>query len=162
MKNDINYLSRIRIVKDQCIFAAVFMVLGGLLYLFLRPVQPDFMQVFSNTEISKWIEFVRSQTLPFSKYVPDWIIYSGPNAFWAVSYTLLILNIWRNSDSKLKYIWYISIPVLIFGFEFLQYSHIVRGTFSILDLLAGFIGILAGIMIEPITTKTYNYEDSSN
>lgn len=58
----------------------------------------------------------------------------------------------------MKYLWFATIPVLIFGFEFLQYLGLIKGTFSFPDLIAGFCGILAAITIELLTNKTNNYE----
>lgn len=45
----------------------------------------------------------------------------------------------------MKYFWFMSIPVLIFGFEILQFTGALRGTFCLIDIIWGAIGILAAI-----------------
>lgn len=65
----------------------------------------------------------------------------------AFAYTIIVLNIWKGNSSTLKYIWYASIPVLVFGFELLQLSGGIHGTFCLNDILSGAIGIIIGCII---------------
>jgi len=46
----------------------------------------------------------------------------------------------------MKYFWYLSIPVLVFGFELLQLSGDLPGTFCWSDLLWGALGITLGFL----------------
>jgi hypothetical protein len=79
--------------------------------------------------------------------LPKWIVYSLPNGLWAFAYALLITGIWSDSKSCVKYFWMGSIPVLVLGFEILQYPGIIRGTFSMQDIALGIAGITVGIIV---------------
>ena len=51
-----------------------------------------------------------------------------------------------------------SIPVLVIGFEIFQYAGIIRGTFSIQDIVLGFAGITIGIIVGIKVIKPYYHE----
>lgn len=156
-----NNLLSLRFQKNQVLFSVVSVLLGGLIYLLLRPTAPKFFETLSLIVPGEWLDSLRANTLNLGLVLPDWFLYSLPNGLWAFSYTLLTTTIWAQHQSPIKYFWYTSIPVLVFGFEFLQYFGLIRGTFSIPDLVAGLSGILAAITIKLLTTKTYNNETNS-
>jgi hypothetical protein len=54
-----------------------------------------------------------------------------------------------------------SIPVLVLGFEFFQYTGIVRGTFCIQDMVLGMAGIITGIFSGLINLKLNHHENPS-
>ncbi|MCF6357636.1 MAG: hypothetical protein L3J54_07500, partial [Draconibacterium sp.] len=78
---------------------------------------------------------------------------------WAFAYSMLIVGIWSGSKSKIKYFWLATIPVLVLGFETLQYFEIIRGTFSIQDIAFGITGIIIGIIVGNKITKIKNHEN---
>jgi hypothetical protein len=51
-----------------------------------------------------------------------------------------------------------SIPVLVLGYEFLQYAGIIRGTFSIPDLVIGLAGLALGIVVGNRNFNRNRYE----
>jgi len=55
-----------------------------------------------------------------------------------------------------------SIPVLVLGYEILQYAEIIPGTFSIQDIALGMIGLITGIKIGITIIKSDNYEKTSD
>lgn len=130
------------------------MLLGGVIYVLLRPVKPAFFDLFNLIGLGNWADSIRQSTVPFSQIFPEWFVYTLPNGLWAFGYTLLILTIWKDSRSAMKYIWFATIPVLIFGFEMMQYTGNIRGTFGFEDILSGLAGIILGIL----TTKLYSHE----
>ncbi len=134
--------------------SALSVFIGGVIYLLLRPVKTIMFKHLNLAGIESFTDNARETTLPLGNYLPEWFIYTLPNGLWAFGYTILILTLWKESPSKFKYFWYATIPVLIFGFELMQLSGTIRGTFGFDDILSGFIGILAGILI----TKKYKYE----
>lgn len=153
MKIKSSYLS---LFDQRIIYVLSFVsvLLGGVIYIFLRPVKPAFFNLLGVLGLENLVNSIRESTVPVSRNFPEWFIYTLPNGLWAFGYTLLILAIWRGSKSGIKYIWFSSIPVLIFGFELLQYTGNIRGTFALEDILSGLAGILIGI----ITTKLYGHE----
>ena len=67
-----------------------------------------------------------------------------------MAYTLLITSIWYKQRTIIKYFWFGTIPLLVLGFELLQYPGWVSGTFCLEDLAFGMLGMLAGVIINKI------------
>jgi len=139
------------------LIAVISIFLGGVIYVLLRPSEAAFFQLFSVVGIEDWTGLIRENTIPQSQFFPDWFVYTLPNGLWAFAYTLLILTIWKGSRSTLKYVWIATIPVLVFGFELLQFAGFIRGTFGYEDILSGLAGIITGVL----TTKLYGYEKNT-
>lgn len=136
------------------LLSVVSVLLGGIIYVLLRPVKPVFFNLLDFIGLEAWADSLRESTVPISQYFPDWFIYTLPNGLWAFGYTLLILTIWKGNKSWIKYFWFTTIPLLVFGFEMMQYTGNIKGTFGFDDILSGLIGILLGIL----TTKKYSHE----
>jgi hypothetical protein len=134
--------------------SAVSVFLGGVIYILYRPEKAGFFKVFDFIGLEKWSDLVREKTISVGQYLPEWFVYTLPNGLWAFAYSLLIMTIWRRSKSLLKYFWFATIPVLIFGFELLQSTGTIPGTFATGDIISGFAGIIAGIL----TIKIYRHE----
>jgi hypothetical protein len=132
--------------------------MGGVIYVFFRTTEPVFIKWIYSAGANEWIHMIRekSQDL-FSQNIHEWILYSLPNGLWAFAYSFLITGIWWNHPAKIRYLWITSIPVLVFGFEALQYLQLVPGTFCVNDILFGLLGIGIGIVtgIKPIKHKYY-------
>ena len=140
------------------LLAATSLFFGGLIYILWRPHEPQFFALFSETGLDNWVNSVRQSSLSASAILPKWIVFSLPNGLWAFAYSLIITTIWSGSKSKIKYFWIISIPVLVLGFETLQLTKIIRGTFSIQDIVFGIGGIIIGIIVKNKLTKFKNHE----
>lgn len=139
------------------ILSAASLLAGGIIYTLFRPSEALFLNWPHAFELSRWINLIRKESLQFTSHFPNWVVYSLPNAFWAFAYALLITAIWSGSISRLKYFWTTSIPLLVYGYEILQYFRVIPGTFCIQDLVLGTAGLLAGILIG-LTIKTENHE----
>ena len=137
-----NYSSRVYIFLSALAF-----LLGGFIYILYRPSEHLFFSWFSSIGLDNLFESLRFHSLSSSSNPPDWIVYSLPNSLWAFAYALLITSLWSGSNSWLKYLWMTSIPVLVIGFEVLQYTGTIHGTFCIQDLGMGFLGLSMGIFI---------------
>lgn len=125
-----------------------------------RPSEALFLNWLHAFGLSRRIMPIRYETLHFSIHFPNWVVYTLPYGFWAFAYALLITAIWSESISRLKYFWMSSIPLLVYGYEILQYFGVITGTFCLLDLLLGTAGLLAGILIG-LTIKLDNHEKVS-
>jgi hypothetical protein len=53
-----------------------------------------------------------------------------------------------------------TIPILVIGFELLQYTGLVKGTFSFQDIAFEISGLLLGIYAGIIITKSHPHEKS--
>ena len=144
------------------VFSFLALFTGGIIYMLLRPSEAEFFNWLSFTGIEKWIHLVRIKTGLLKQYFPEWFVYSLPDGLWAFAYSLIIITIWTNSKSKLKYLWLTSIPVLVLGFEILQYTGILKGTFSTGDILFGILGMTGGYIIGVKLLKSYSYEKNQN
>ncbi len=126
---------------------------GGLIYILFRPVEPVFFNWFRIVGIENWLFTIREKSLSIYSFLPQWIVYSFTNGLWAFAYTLIVLCIWTGSNSFLKYFWFLSIPLLVFGFEVLQLTGDLQGTFCLNDITWGAIGITIGFITAYIINR---------
>jgi len=129
------------------LIALLAVISGGLVYVLFRPGEPLFFTWADEIGAGNILSNIRKITLPLLNYIPRWTLFSLPNGLWAFAYALVIATIWSGSKSQLRYFWYASIPVLVFGYELLQLTEILPGTFCLLDLAFGLAGIIIGIRI---------------
>lgn len=134
---------------------------GGLIYILLRPSEHLFFGWIRLAVPDQWISSARSLSPPLSQLLPEWFVYSLPNALWAFAYALLITGIWSDSRSWPKYLWMASIPLLVVGFEILQYPGLIPGTFCIQDIALGLLGLVLGIFVGTMKTKNNNYHEKA-
>jgi len=132
--------------------AVIALVLGGSIYIFLRTSDFVFFRWIESIGFGPWLETARKHAFSDNSRLPVWIIYSLPSGLWAFAYAVIITSIWSRSRSWIRYVWMASIPILVLGFEILQYAGILPGTFCMQDLALGIIGLILGILIG---NKTY-------
>jgi len=141
--------------------AVIAILLGGFIYIFLRPSEHVFFGWISTMGLDNLLNLARQNSISQSLHLPDWIVFALPNGLWAFAYALIITGIWSGSKSWLKYFWMASIPLLVLGFEVLQYAGIIRGTFCLQDVLMGLAGILLGTIVGFKITKSNNHEKAT-
>jgi hypothetical protein len=127
--------------------AAIALLAGGIIYILFRTSEPVFFNWIRAAGLDNWLNFARNRSLSLTPHLPDWVVYSLPNGLWAFAYSLLITAIWSGNKSRLKYFWMASIPLLVLGYEILQYPKIIPGTFCIQDLTLGIAGLTIGIIL---------------
>jgi hypothetical protein len=135
--------------------------LGGIIYILFRVSEPVFFNWIHTFGLNNWLESVRHFSHSLRLLLPEWIVFSLPNGLWAFAYALIITGIWRGNKSWLKYYWMATIPILVFGYEILQYPGIIPGTFCFQDLTLGTVGMTTGIIIGLKIIKPYNHEKAS-
>lgn len=127
--------------------ALLALLIGGFIYIFLRPAPPIFFHWIQRIGvITEWLEAVRLNTLTITPYLPMWVVYSLPQGLWAFSYTLIMVGIWGRKRNLLAIFWLGTIPLLVFGFEVLQLAGEIRGTYCPEDMLFSAAGILLGVL----------------
>jgi hypothetical protein len=129
------------------LIAFLTLISGGLVYVFFRPVEPLFFTWADEIGAGKLLSNIRSFTLPLIGFIPRWVLFSLPGGLWAFAYALVVASLWSGSKSGLRYFWFATIPVLVFGVELLQLTEILPGTFCLLDIAFGLAGIIIGIRI---------------
>lgn len=122
-------------------------ILGGLIYLLLRPSSIVFYGWLEYFNVYTPIYNLRLNLLAYLPVFPSWFIYSLPNGLWAFSYTAIILNLWANRTESIKYFWFSTIPIICMGYEVMQYMGLIRGTFCFTDLSFCFLGMALGVIM---------------
>ena len=148
-----NYSSRLYIV-----LSAFALSLGGIIYIFLRKSDHVFNSWMNTAGLDNWVNFAKYNSPTLSLFLPEWIVFSLPHGLWAFAYALIITGIWAESKSWLRYFWMASIPILVLGFELLQYAGIINGTFCIQDLALGVAGLILGYILGNKIIKSNNHE----
>lgn len=135
----------------------LFLFFAAFIYIALRPNEPVFFSWINYLGLNEWLSGIQNLSFFKNLSLPEWIIYSLPNGFWAFSYAVFIISIWRTSKSFVKYFWIFSIPTLVFGYELLQINQVLPGTFCWLDITAGLLGIALGAILAgfPVNTKSF-------
>jgi hypothetical protein len=149
----VNYFNRFYI----CL-AAFALFSGGIIYVLFRTSKPVFFNWLNAVGLDRLSNVARHSSLRLSPLLPQWIVFSLPNGLWAFAYALLITGIWSGSKSWLRYFWMATIPVLVLGYEILQYPGIIPGTFCLQDLALGMAGLIAGIIFGTKIIKPGNHE----
>ncbi len=134
-------------------------ILGASVYLFLRPGELLYHQWARSTGLDAVVSLLRPENPNVLSSLPTWTLYSLPGALWAFAYALIITRLWMSKKHWIKYLWLSTIPLLVLGFEVLQYPGILPGTFSIPDLLTSLFGSAVGIFIGITSRKRFNHEN---
>lgn len=118
--------------------------LGGLIYIVYRVKTLIMFDWFENySKINDLVIFLRKNLVFKNISIPDWVLFSLPDALWLYSFTYIVLLLWDFKINKQSLLW-ISFPPLIGLFSELgQLIHIIPGTFDITDLIFLMIAIVA-------------------
>ena len=138
---------RIRSAGRTWPVALLALLVGGFIYIFLRPVPPIFFYWIQQIGFTEGLESARSTTLTITPLLPGWVVYSLPQGLWAFSYTLIMVGIWGRKRNLLAIFWLATIPLLVFGFEVLQLAGVISGTYCPEDMLFNTAGILFGVLV---------------
>jgi hypothetical protein len=137
------------------------LLLGALIYILFRSSEPVFFTWIPGIDLGNLFSTIRSATTTISPSLPEWVVYSLPGGLWAFGYAVLITGIWNGSRSWLRIFWMATIPVLVAGYEILQYAGIIPGVFSAQDIALGMAGLIIGIWIGKSTSNQHTYEKIS-
>lgn len=133
---------------------------GAMVYIYLRSAEPLFIQWLETAGFQKI--FSVSNDFFIHLKLPDWLLYTLPSGLWAFAYSILITGIWWNSQSWIKYIWFVSILLLVIGWELSQLTGIISGVSSLGDIFAGLLGAVIGIITGIKIIKPKNYEKETH
>jgi hypothetical protein len=159
MRKKVFYLSAKHYNRCYIYLSLLAILMGGVIYILFRGSEPVFFNWIRALGLEGWLNFARSKSLSSSLHLPAWIVFSLPNGLWAFAYAFLITGIWWGTKSWLKYFWMASIPLLVLGYEILQYAGIIPGTFCMQDIALGIVGLTTGILAGIFTTKPQNHEN---
>ncbi|MBE0655394.1 MAG: hypothetical protein IH594_16455 [Bacteroidales bacterium] len=144
------------------VLISVFALLsGGFIYFFFRSPDYEFVRWIRTLDFDPWFNLAKKDPFPQNLLIREWAVFSLPNGLWAFAYALLITMIWWGSKSLLKYLWLGTIPLLVLGFEALQLTGTIPGTFCSQDIAFGIAGLTSGIMTGIKITKPDYHEKTS-
>jgi hypothetical protein len=138
---------------------AIALIAGGIIYLLFRPDEVLFFRWMRTLGFKSLISYFRQNSFSINIHLPEWVVYSLPNGLWAFAYALLITRIWAGSKSTFKYFWIGSIPGLVLGFEILQFTGTIPGTFCLQDIALGMTGMTIGYILGSKSVKPKNHEN---
>lgn len=126
--------------------ALIILLVGGMVYLLFRSTSLPMFDWVRNADMMNSIE-----RLGFNIYlIPAWMIYILPDGLWMFSYCLIIGCIW---DFRISRCWFMLTLLLLVAilFEFLQYFHVIPGTFDNMDIIAYVLAFFLGALYIIIT-----------
>ena len=126
----------------RIIIALVALFFGGMIYILWRTETLFMFCWFDRLGLDGVIAWLRDSAEPFSVYLPDWFIFSIPNALWFFSGLILYDFIWGENSSECKLFWLSVFFVIAVGSEVAQAFQFIPGTFDYLDIL---FMIIAGL-----------------
>jgi len=148
----------IRARRINSLIAGIAVFTGGMIYVLCRSSDYSFFHWIRWLGFDGELTFLRARILPVGHKLPEWFVFSMPDGLWSLALTLIMLTIWMGSHSILKYVWYATIPILVFGYELLQWTGMVGGTFCFTDIILVAAGLLAGLVMTLLTFKKSKYE----
>lgn len=139
-------------------YAFISLLLGTGIYLFLRPSEPLFFDWLNKIGLRETINSLRLKSVLWHNFLPEWVVFSLPNGLWAFSYSVFIFFLWGNSTSHIKYFWLGTLPLVVFGFEILQFTGDIPGIFCWQDLIFLAVGMGSELLLGTKIIKNKNHE----
>ena len=134
-----------------------YLILGLGIYVFFRSGQVYFNKWLLNQNLGFDLHWIRSFTLQICEFLPDWFLFSLPDALWMLSLSTLIHDIWKNEPKVNLLFWSMITPIIAVTWEIAQGLKFISGTFDSADIL--FYLIVTAII--NFKLKTNKYEKTS-
>lgn len=115
--------------------ASFALFLGGIIYVLWRDESLIMFRWFDALGVGVQVHSIRIYAERYANILPQWVIFSLPQALWLFSGILLLMSIWGNDKHKGMQLWLIILSTMAFGIEYLQYLHWIPGTFDELDVV---------------------------
>ena len=126
-------------------FVAMPVIFGGLVYILFRSSSLLMFKWFDFVGILPVISTLRTTLNPIYPILPNWFLFSIPDALWVYSLTFFIGVIWYKGKPAQLFLFFIF--SLLYGVlpEFLQQLNILPGSFDQTDLYFQFAASLIGV-----------------
>lgn len=147
--------------RHQILHILLPLTIGGLLYILFRDNGLLMFEWFNVLGVTDIIDRTRALTLQYKQSIPDWTIYSLPDALWTYSLTTTMIFNWNRTFNRSSAFWILMGLTFATLLETAQYFGLLQGTFDIIDLTLCFIAsILALTHINNISIKPKDNENS--
>lgn len=132
-------------------------LLGGCIYVLFRSRSLIVFGWVNEIGLYELINPLRAYINANGVLIPNWFIYSLPDALWMYSFAsaLIIANDYKWNEYK----YWLLLPILFgIGIEFLQLLRLFKGTFDANDLFFYFVGIVSSVLNLDKNNKEINYK----
>lgn len=117
------------------------LLIGGCIYICLRSEDMLMFVWMDALGMKTWVVDNRSFLYAKASKLPEILVYVLPNAFWMMSYSLIMAQIWRDSPKR-GVVWVFMLWFLTIVTEILQSIGRLSGTFDYADIAAYTLGAL--------------------
>lgn len=128
------------------------LVIGGLTYLLFRPCTLLMFRLVDALGAMTILGDCRAWASGAEAWLPEWVVYSLPNALWSTAYILTVEALLAPSRNKVAIAGIMPIAGVVT--EWLQAAGVLGGTFDVLDVVAYALPYLAYIIYYAYSTKT--------
>lgn len=127
------------------------LAVGGITYLLFRPCTLLMFRLVDTLGAMPYLDNYRAWASGFGTQLPEWVVYSLPNALWAAAYIITVEALLIPSRSKVAVAGIM--PVAGAVSECLQAAGMLRGTFDVVDMAAYLLPYFAYLTYYRITNK---------
>lgn len=118
---------------------------GGLIYVRWRHANLLMFQWFRALGLDSLINWLRAGAGEASGWT-YWLAYSLPDGLWVYALTALMILVWRDARSPVKYLWLSLGLIFGLGSELGQLAGFVPGSFDVIDLIVCLIAVAAALI----------------
>ncbi len=142
MTQRIDFLKNFLLHISIWIKPLIYLGSGGLLYILFRSEYLMVNRWVLNNQFGTVLKIIRVHSFKLLESIPKWIVYSLPDALWLMAFGLFLQIIWMDATKGIRIIWTVVPCSIAFLWELFQATHIVNGTFDLVDLLIYFLTTL--------------------
>lgn len=125
-----------RYIFPLVIFCILPVLLGGAIYLLFRSDSSLMFAWIKKLGFDGELQSIREVTIPFSRFIPQQVIFSAPDALWTFSLVWFLEIVWNEkNDNRLTNRILVASAVIAVGYECIQYFYRNLGWFSFNDVL---------------------------
>ena len=130
----------------KLVISAIPLFLGGVIYILYREHTLVMFSWFSSLGLTDLINGTRELAGPSVRFIPEWVIFSLPNALWVLSGTLIFSHIWE-VRKKEKIFWISIFVFLAVGSEIGQHFKLIAGSYDHADLLLMLVAVALALKL---------------
>jgi hypothetical protein len=127
-------------------------IAGGLIYVRWRDTNLLMFRWFRVLGLETAVDWMRTGAAGPSGW-SFWLVYSLPDGLWVYALTALMVFLWRDARSPMKYLWPSLGLLLGAGAELGQLSAVVPGSFDVIDLVVCLFAAVAAMIL---TSRKFN------
>jgi len=128
-------------VRKYIFHIIVPLLIGVFIYVFWRTTRINIFH-WMGSPAAELINQIQNISFFKSIHLPDWVLFSLPDALWLYALTTLLIFIWDKKVDKNSLPWLLLCPLLAFASEIGQGLKIVPGTYDNIDMFAYLISTL--------------------